>query len=163
MNDNYKFNPSTGEFEQNRGWNYSKKSEPKSEWSTLDILGCLVAIYLLLVFIDTKVKRIDFIHKINNELEKKIFKNNQSKVTGIETTIEQPTGEELPNVTGIPAENGEEIPAETDNKMQTEDNVEIPAETDNEMPTEDDEEIPEGTNDEINTGYENYTTDEVEG
>jgi hypothetical protein len=68
MNDNYKFNPSTGEFEQNRGWNYSKKSEPKSEWSTLDILGCLgwlVAIYVGLVFIDTKVKRIGFIHKIN--------------------------------------------------------------------------------------------------
>lgn len=31
MSDNYKFNPSTGEFEQNKGWNSSNNSSPNDK------------------------------------------------------------------------------------------------------------------------------------
>ena len=99
--------------------NYSKKTESKSGWGWGTYLIIVLWIWIGLTFIDSKVKRIDFIHRINTELKNEINKNNQNKVPrtennqetitpmGSSNDVNQVTNEYKDNSTDI--DNGETI------------------------------------------------------
>lgn len=71
---------------QNENMNNSKKSESKSGWGWGTYLIIVLWIWIGLTFIDSKVKRIDFIHRINTELKKEINKNNQEVIPNNQNT-----------------------------------------------------------------------------
>jgi hypothetical protein len=64
----------------------NKDSESKSSWRTQLIY--VLWIYIGLTFIDTKVKRIGFIHRINTEIKKVINKDNQEVIPNNQYTKE---------------------------------------------------------------------------
>jgi hypothetical protein len=68
--------------------NKDKDSESKSGWGWGTYLIIVLWTWIGLTFIDSKVKRIDFIHRINTELKKEINKNNQEVIPNNQYTTE---------------------------------------------------------------------------
>jgi hypothetical protein len=68
--------------------NKDKDSESKSGWGWGTYLIIVLWTWIGLTFIDSKVKRIDFINRINTELKKEINKNNQEVIPNNQYTKE---------------------------------------------------------------------------
>jgi hypothetical protein len=102
---------------QNESRNYSEKGESKSGWGWGTYLIIVLWIWIGLTFIDSKVKRIDFIHRINTELKKEINKNNQEVVPNTQNNEETITEDN--SLDGI---NDEPIQNEVNSQTETNDN-----------------------------------------
>ena len=106
---------------QNENMNNSKKSESKSGWGWGTYLIIVLWIWIGLTFIDSKVKRIDFIHRINTELKKEINKNNQEVIPNNQNNEEKinitPDSSDVNN--DEPIQNGVNSQTETDDNSTT--------------------------------------------
>jgi hypothetical protein len=99
---------------QNENMNNSKKSESKSGWGWGTYLIIVLWIWIGLTFIDSKVKRIDFIHRINTELKNEINKNNQEVIPNNQNN------EEKINITPDSSDVNNDEPIQNEVNSQTE-------------------------------------------
>lgn len=105
---------------QNENMNNSKKSESKSGWGWGTYLIIVLWIWIGLTFIDSKVKRIDFIHRINTELKKEINKNNQEVVPNTQNNEETITEDNsLDGINEEPIQNEVNFQTETDDNSSS--------------------------------------------